>query len=208
MKFLPVILNIRTNNVLEIGLLFAGTVALGLCLGFLIGTVLLMKKQLQCNVSMTLFTKEESYRMIDNTHNLNRQIAVTMAICTTFLICLLLLDFFAVFNFSEELMFAISVIGIPTLISPLILCFFKVPDKFLKYYMSVAMSVLIGMFGCFNDIGIYITFVLVPVASCLYFDVYYTMFCSVFSYIVMVISVYLNSAGRLEITYLGWSHRV
>lgn len=144
--------------------------------------------------------------MIDNTHNLNRQIAVTMAICTTFLICLLLLDFFAVFNFSEELMFAISVIGIPTLISPLILCFFKVPDKFLKYYMSVAMSVLIGMFGCFNDIGIYITFVLVPVASCLYFDVYYTMFCSVFSYIVMVISVYLNSAGRLEITYLGWSH--
>lgn len=46
MKFLPVILNIRTNNVLEIGLLFAGTVALGLCLGFLIGTVLLMKKQL------------------------------------------------------------------------------------------------------------------------------------------------------------------
>ena len=41
--------------------------------------------------------------MIDNTHNLNRQIAVTMAICTTFLICLLLLDFFAVFNFSEEL---------------------------------------------------------------------------------------------------------
>ena len=87
---------------------------------------------------------------------------------------LLLLDFFAVFNFSEELMFAISLIGIPTLISPLILCFFKVPDKFLKYYMSVAMSVLIGMFGCFNDIGIYITFVLVPVASCLYFDVYYT----------------------------------
>lgn len=41
-----IILNIRTNNVLEIGLLFAGTVALGLCLGFLIGTVLLMKKQL------------------------------------------------------------------------------------------------------------------------------------------------------------------
>ena len=46
MKFLPVILNIRTNNVLEIGLLFAGTVALGFCLGFLIGTVLLKGKYL------------------------------------------------------------------------------------------------------------------------------------------------------------------
>lgn len=46
MKFLPVILNICTNNVLEIGLLFAGTVALGLCLGFLIGTVLLKGKYL------------------------------------------------------------------------------------------------------------------------------------------------------------------
>ena len=41
-----IILNIRTNNVLEIGLLFAGTVALGLCLGFLIGTVLLNGKYL------------------------------------------------------------------------------------------------------------------------------------------------------------------
>ena len=41
-----IILNIRTNNVLEIGLLFAGTVALGLCLGFLIGTVLLKGKYL------------------------------------------------------------------------------------------------------------------------------------------------------------------
>ena len=39
-----IILNIRTNNALEIGLIFAGTVALGLFLGFLIGTVVLMRK--------------------------------------------------------------------------------------------------------------------------------------------------------------------
>ena len=144
--------------------------------------------------------------MIYNTHKLNKQIAITMAACTMFLVCLLLLDFFAVFNFSEKLLFAIPLIGFPTLISPLILYFLKVPDKFLKYYMSIVLSILIGMFGCFNDIGIYITFILVPVASCLYFDRNYTLFCSIFSYIVMVISVYFNSAGRLEITYLGWSH--
>lgn len=41
-----IILNIRTNNALEISLIFAGTVALGLCLGFLIGIVLLMRKYL------------------------------------------------------------------------------------------------------------------------------------------------------------------
>ena len=39
-----IILNIRTNNALEIVLIFAGTVALGLCLGFLIGTALLIIK--------------------------------------------------------------------------------------------------------------------------------------------------------------------
>lgn len=144
--------------------------------------------------------------MLDNTHKLNKQIAITMAACTVFLVCLLLLDFFSVFNFSKRLMFAIPLVGFPTLISPLVLYLLKVPDKFLKYYMSVALSILIGMFGCFNDIGIYITFILVPVASCLYFDRNYTLFCSIFSYIVMVISVYFNSAGRLEITYLGWSH--
>lgn len=144
--------------------------------------------------------------MIDNTHKLNKQIAETMALCTVFLVCLLLLDFFSVFNFSERLMLAIPLIGFPVLLSPLVLCLLKVPDKFLKYYMSVALSILIGMFGCFNDIGIYITFILVPVASCLYFDWNYTLFCSIFSYIVMAAAVYFNSAGRLEITYLGWSH--
>lgn len=144
--------------------------------------------------------------MLDNTHKLNKQIAITMAACTAFLVCLLLLDFFSVFNFSKRLMFAIPLVGFPTLISPLVLYLLKVPDKFLKYYMSVALSILIGMFGCFNDIGIYITFVLVPIASCLYFDICYTFFCSFFSYIVMVVAVYFNSAGRLEIKYLGWSH--
>lgn len=142
--------------------------------------------------------------MLDNTHKLNKQIAETMALCTVFLVCLLLLDFFSVFNFSERLMLAIPLIGFPVLLSPLVLCLLKVPDKFLKYYMSVALSILIGMFGCFNDIGIYITFILVPVASCLYFDWNYTLFCSIFSYIVMAAAVYFNSAGRLEITYLGW----
>ena len=144
--------------------------------------------------------------MIDNMHKLNRQIATTMAACTLFLICMLLLDFFSVFNFSKELMFAIQAVGFPTLLSPLILYYFKVPDKFLKYYMSIALSILIGILGCFNGIGIYIIFILVPVASCLYFDKYYTIFCSVFSYIVMAVAVFFNSAGKLEIIYLGWSH--
>lgn len=144
--------------------------------------------------------------MIENIHKLNRQIATTMAVCSLFLLCMLLLDFFSVFNFSKQLMFAISLVGFPILLSPIILYFFKVPDKFLKFYMSIALSILIGMLGCFNGIGIYITFILVPVASCLYFDIKYTIFCSVFSYIIMAIAVFINSAGKLEIKYLGWSH--
>lgn len=143
--------------------------------------------------------------MRDDIHKLNRQIAITMASCTFFLICILLLDFFSVYNFRKETIFAISVVGFPILLSPIILYFFKVPDKFLKYYMSIVLSIFIGVLGASNDIEVCIVFVLVPVASCFYFDVNYTVFCAVFSYIVMVIALFLNSAEKMEVIYLGHS---
>lgn len=144
--------------------------------------------------------------MNDNTHKMNKRIAVTLAACAPILLCLLLLNYFSVFDFGKSLSFVIVVVGFATSVLPIILYFLKVSDKFLKYYMAIVMAIFIGTLGCFNSIGIYITFVLVPVASCLYFDAGYTIFCSIFSYCVMAVSVYFNSAGKFEVTYLGWSH--
>ena len=144
--------------------------------------------------------------MENNTHRINKQVAGVMAACAFVFACLLVLNRFSIFSFGRDLSLVLAVVGFWTTLSPIVLYVLKVPDRFLKYYMSIMMAILIGTLGCFNDIGIYITFVLVPVASCLYFDAGYTVFCSVFSYIIMVVAVYFNSAGKMEVRYLGWSH--
>lgn len=144
--------------------------------------------------------------MNDNTHKMNKNFAVTMAGCFSVILCLQVLTLWSVFHFKGALYYVITMMGSFTTLSPIILYKLKVPDKFLKYYMSIVLALFIGMLGCFNNIGIYITFVLVPIASCLYFDRAFTLFCSVFSYIIMVIAVYINSAGKFEIRFLGWSH--
>ena len=144
--------------------------------------------------------------MQDNTHIQNKKIAVTLALCALVLVCLQVCNALSIFNFKGALYWVITVVGFFTTLSPLALYLLKVPDKFLKYYMFIAMAVLIGAMGCFNNIGIYITFVLVPIASCLYFDANFTHFCSIFSYFVMAVAVYFNSAGKYEVKFLGWTH--
>ncbi len=144
--------------------------------------------------------------MDSNLHRINGKIAKSMLFGSLIVVALLLLKLFGIFHFSGLLGIMLPVVGFSCTLSPIVLYMLHVPDTFMKYYMSISMAVFIGTFGCFNNIGIYITFVLVPVASCLYFDRRYTIFCSIFSYVVMVFAVYINTAGKYEITFLGWSH--
>ena len=92
--------------------------------------------------------------MNDNTHIQNKKIAVTMAVCALVLVCLQILKALSIFDFNGTLYWVITVMGFFTTLSPIVLYLFKVPDKFLKYYMSIAMAVFIGALGCFNNIGI------------------------------------------------------
>lgn len=141
-----------------------------------------------------------------NTKKINRKIAVTLAFCSFSMISLLILNAIDIFTFSSSLVAIIASVGLITTFSPIILYQCGVPDEFLKYYMFFWMALLVGLLGCFNGIGIYITFVAVPVASCLYFDHKFTIICATFSYIIMSIAVYINSAGKMEVIYKGWSH--
>ena len=136
-----------------------------------------------------------------NTKKINRKIAVTLAFCSFSMISLLILNAIDIFTFSSSLVAIIASVGLITTFSPIILYQCGVPDEFLKYYMFFWMALLVGLLGCFNGIGIYITFVAVPVASCLYFDHKFTIICATFSYIIMSIAVYINSAGKMEVIY-------
>lgn len=72
--------------------------------------------------------------------------------------------------------------------------------------MLIVLSVFIGILGTSNHIGIYITYALVPIFSCLYFDPDFTVIMSVVAYISMAVSVYFSTATDYEVIYLGKSH--
>lgn len=57
------------------------------------------------------------------------------------------------------------------------------------------------MIGADRNIGVYITYVLVPVMSCLYFEPLFVVRASIMSYFIMLISVYAVSADMFEVVY-------
>ncbi len=132
---------------------------------------------------------------------------LAFAASTLILAALIYLNSRGIFDFDDRLVFFIAFPGIPTSIAPFILYRAKVSDKFLKYYMAFSMAFLIGILGCFSSIGIYISFALVPVASVMYFDPVFTVICSIFSYLMMVIAVFINCFGKYEVTELHYSHK-
>ena len=73
----------------------------------------------------------------------------------------------------------------------------------MKYYMLILVSIFIGILGTSKHIGVYITYILVPVFSCLYFEPHLVIKIGVFSYIIMTISIYINSAQTYEVMYMG-----
>lgn len=142
----------------------------------------------------------------ENTKKINETIANSLAMCTLAIIALLFCDIMDIFNFESKLKFVIIVWGSVTTLSPFILNKLNVPDEFLKYYILFVLATFIGALATFNGIGIYILFVLAPTVSCLYFDPKLTRICSTFSYFVMVASVYVNAAGKMEVKYRNWTH--
>ena len=142
-----------------------------------------------------------------NTRQVNEIIAYSLLVCSVAIAVLISVSTWtSIFNFDRFIMMVLATLGFFTTISPVILLKIGVSDRFLKYYMLFLISILIGVLGTNNGIGIFITYVLVPVASCLYFDKKLTLVTSCFSYLTMTFGVYINTAGRLEVLYKGWSH--
>ena len=142
----------------------------------------------------------------DNTHEVNRIIAISLMCCFFVLIILMLSDYIGIFHFNKALKLTILVMGFFTTTGPYVLYRLNAPDGFVKYYSLASMAIFICLLGTNNGIGIYITYILVPLVSCLYFNKRLTIRVSIFSYFTMMIGVYVNCAGKLEVRFLNWSH--
>lgn len=142
----------------------------------------------------------------DNTKQVNRVLAQSLLWCSLGLIALLITNYMGLFHFKTNLLMIIVIAGFMACCMPFILFKTGVPDNFLKYYIHISVSILIGLMGMNNSVGIYITFILVPIISCLYFDCRFTLIIGVISYCTMTLAVYVNCAGKMEVIYYGWSH--
>lgn len=139
-----------------------------------------------------------------NTRQVNEIIAKVFALCTGIILILVACSCFGVFEFGVIYTVIILIAGVILTISPTLLLKVLPPDV-MKYYMLIALSVFIGVLGTNIHIGIYISYVLVPIFSCLYFDPKFTFKIGVFSYFVMAVSLFINSASKYEVVYMGRS---
>lgn len=140
-----------------------------------------------------------------NTKQVNRMLARIYARCTAAILVLVLCSSLGIFEFGRNYTMLILVAGLLLAITPSILIRY-LPDNVMKYYMLILVSIFIGILGTNNHIGVYITYILVPVFSCLYFEPHLVIKMGVFSYIVMAVSIYINSARTYEVVYMGMPH--
>lgn len=143
---------------------------------------------------------------VRNTKDVNKIVSYSLFVCAFAIALLIICTYVGIFEFSGYIVFSLLTFGFISTLSPIILFKLKVNDTFLKYYILIMISILIGLLGTSNSIGIYITYILVPVVSCLYFDVKLTKFTVIFSYLVMTVGVYFNTLNKLEVSQLGWTH--
>ena len=136
-----------------------------------------------------------------NTKQVNQMLARIYARCTAVILVLVLCSSLGIFEFGRNYTILILVAGLLLSITPSILIHY-LPDHVMKYYMLILVSIFIGILGTSNHIGVYITYILVPVFSCLYFEPHLVIKIGVFSYIVMAISIYINSARTYEVMYM------
>ncbi len=135
-----------------------------------------------------------------NTKQVNEIVAHIFAVSTIAIVFMVVCSWLGVFEFGKKYTEIVFIAGLVISISPSILIH-VLSDNAMKYYMLIILSLFIGILGTSNHIGIYISYALVPIFSCLYFEPALILKSSLFSYIVMVLSVYVNSANKYEVLY-------
>ncbi len=75
------------------------------------------------------------------------------------------------------------------------------PTKIMKYVSVLCVGIIVMLLGGNSAIGIYMTYGLAMLFSCMFFDKKFTKQISIISYFLLVISLYLRSRNVLQIEY-------
>ncbi len=92
----------------------------------------------------------------------------------------------------------LSIIGCFCTIGPFVLQKLGVPVKIMKYVGVLAVGFIIMLLGMNSAIGIYITFGMAQLFSCMYFDKKFTIKISIITYVLLFISIYFRVIDAVE----------
>ena len=138
----------------------------------------------------------------ENTKQINRVMANLFAACSIAILLMTLLSVVGMFEFGTAYTLVILIVGLFVSVAPKLLIG-HLPENGLKVYMMATGAAFIGLIGTNAHIGIYITYALMPIFSCLYFDPSFVLKTCAFSYATMLLSLFVRSKTMLEVVYQG-----
>ncbi len=138
----------------------------------------------------------------ENTKQVNEIMARLLIRLFPALLVLTALSLLGVFEFGHTYCNIMLITGFLVAVTPSLLIRHLSPDG-LKHYMLITLALFIAILATSSKIGVNITFLLAPAFSCLYFDPKLVLKNSIFSYLLMIGAVYINSADKLEVVLQG-----
>ena len=147
----------------------------------------------------------------ENTKQINRVIANLLAACSAAVLLITLLSVMGMFEFGTAYTLVTLIVGLFVSVAPKLLIG-RLPENVMKVYMMATGAIYIGVIGTNAHIGIYITYALMPIFSCLYFDPPFVLKTCAFSYVTMLLSLFVRSktmvAFFIRADRAGILHRV
>lgn len=144
------------------------------------------------NFSQQLAQSEEGF-FSNNEKEVTQMVCRVMAYAFCIYPVMLLLNVIGLFKFSNRVVILISVVGILCTLSPFILMQFVKNQTFLKYYAMLCIITIVSVLGTEYYVGIYITYIIAPIVSCMYFDKKFTAKILSISYVFFLFSYYFRS---------------
>lgn len=92
----------------------------------------------------------------------------------------------------------LSIIGVFCTVGPFVLQKLGVPVKVMKYIGVLAVGILVMLLGMNSSIGIYMTYSIAMLFSCMYYDKRFTITIAVISYFMLAISIWFRISDAIE----------
>ena len=114
---------------------------------------------------------------------------------------LILLSVLGVFQSKLIDLIPLTAMAVVVTMGPTVAYKLNVPIKAMKYVITLALGALVALMATNPTIGIYMTYALPMVFSIFYYDKKFTLRISIFSYLLLVLSLYFRSVNVAQIEY-------